>query len=102
MLAEQVAASNVILESDSLVLVKALNEEVLNRSLIAGIVHEFRELCKSFNNVRVCFVRREGNSLADRCVKEVSVHSPVLSWRACIPQWLQDAAATDCNLHLNE
>lgn len=101
-LAKQLGLSDIILESDNSVLVKLLMEEVPDRSLIAGIWHECRELCRFFNNFKVCFVRREGNSLADRCVKEVSVDSPAFSWLADVPQWLKDAAAIDCNLHFNE
>jgi ribonuclease HI len=87
LLAGQLAASNVVLECDSLVLVKALQESLLDRSPIA---------------VKVCFIRRQGNSLADRCVKEVSADFPSVSWLACIPQWLKDAAATDCNPNMDE
>jgi hypothetical protein len=58
--------------------------------------------CSSFHNVKVCFTRREGNTLADRCVKEASSNSPVVSWFAVIPQWLKDAAAKDCIQHLIE
>jgi ribonuclease HI len=102
LLAGQLAASNVVLECDSLVLVKALQESLLDRSPIAGILHECRDLFKSFHNVKVCFIRRQGNSLADRCVKEVSADFPSVSWLACIPQWLKDAAATDCNPNMDE
>lgn len=67
-----------------------LNEELMHRSLITGIWHDFRELCRNFNNVRVCFVRWEGTrSLGDSCAKEVSTNSLVMSWLTCIPQWLR-------------
>ncbi|KAF8646528.1 hypothetical protein HU200_065747 [Digitaria exilis] len=47
----------------------------------------------------VHFVRREANSLADRCAKEVPVDSPVKNWHDRFPLWLMEAAANDCNLH---
>jgi ribonuclease HI len=90
-LARQLEFSDIILESDSSILVRILNEEVPDRSLIAGIWHECRELCMSFNNVKVCYVHREGNADA-----------PVLVWLADVPQWLKDAAAMDCNQNLVE
>jgi hypothetical protein len=34
----------------------------------------------------------EGNRLADRCVKEVSMDSPLVFWLAGISQWLHDAS----------
>jgi hypothetical protein len=52
-----------------------------------------------FSSFSVRFVKPEANSLADRCVREVSGSTPELYWSDCIPQWLQDAAADDCNLH---
>jgi hypothetical protein len=77
--------------------------QTVSRGVVqAGILHECRELFNSFDNVKVCFIRRQGNSLVDKCVKEVSADSPSVSWLACIPQWLKDAAATDCNPHMDE
>jgi ribonuclease HI len=96
MLAAQQGYTQVILESDSVVLVVALNSSTLDRSVVGGICHDIRELSRSFSSFQVCFVRREANSLADRCVKEVSVESPVKIWN-CFPQWLKEAAALDCN-----
>jgi ribonuclease HI len=67
-LAQQMALQNIVLESDNSVLVKMLKEDSPDRSMVAGIWHECRELCRSFANVNVCFVPREANSLADKCV----------------------------------
>jgi hypothetical protein len=86
------------LESDIAVLVTALNSSTLDRSVVGGICHDIRELSRSFSSFQVCFVRREANSLADRCVNEVSVESPVKLWLNCFPQWLEEATALDCNL----
>jgi ribonuclease HI len=96
MLAAQQGYTQVILESDSVVLVVALNSSTLDRSVVGGICHDIRELSRSFSSFQVFFVRREANSLADRCVKEVSVESPVKICN-CFPQWLKEAAALDCN-----
>jgi hypothetical protein len=82
------------------VLVSAIkNSTVMDRSIIAGIWHDIRELCRSFSSFSVRFVKPEANSLADRCVRGVSGSTPELYWSDCIPKWLQDAAADDCNLH---
>jgi hypothetical protein len=61
----------VILESDSLLLVNATKEPTEDKSIIAGICHDIRELCMFF--FEFTFVRREANSLADTCAKEVSL-----------------------------
>jgi ribonuclease HI len=102
LLAKQLAFSDVVLETDCSVLVKALTDDSMDRSIIAGIWNECKELFRSFNNVRVCFTRREGNMLADRCVKEASTDSPLLLSLADFPLWLKEAAAIDCNYSLYE
>jgi hypothetical protein len=51
----------------------------MDRSIIAGIWHDIRELCRSFSSFSVRFVKQEANSLADRCVREVSGSTPELS-----------------------
>jgi ribonuclease HI len=98
-LASDLGLPRIVLESDSSVLVNAIKSStMLDRSIIAGIWHDIRELSRSFISFDVHFVRREANSLADRCVREVSASVPELIWYDCIPYWLQDAAANDCNL----
>jgi hypothetical protein len=57
----------------------------MDRSIIAGIWHDIRELCRSFSSFSVRFVKQEANSLADRCVREVSGSTPELYWSDCIP-----------------
>jgi hypothetical protein len=84
----------VVLESDSSILVSAIKSSTEDRSIITGIWRDIRELCRLFISFEVNFVRREANSLADRCAKEVSVDSPVRDWY----DWLLEAAANDCNL----
>lgn len=72
----------------------------MDKSVIAGICHDIQELGRSFSSFKGLFVRRDANSLANRCVKEVSVESPVRIWLDCLPRWLEEAAARDCNLVL--
>jgi ribonuclease HI len=93
-LALQLGHQRVVLESDSSILVSAIKSSTEDRSIIAGIRRDIRELCRLFISFEVNFVRREANSLADRCAKEVSVDSPVRDWY----DWLLEAAANDCNL----
>jgi hypothetical protein len=88
----------VVLESDSSILVSAIKSSTEDRSIIAGIRRDIRELCRLFIFFEVNFVRREANSLADRCAKQVSVDSPVRDWYDWFPSWLLEAAANDCNL----
>jgi hypothetical protein len=80
-LAGQLGATKIILESDSSVLVNALNSTCMDRSVIAG-------LC-----FKVCFTHREANSLADKCVKEVTMEYPSVCWLNGIPPWLEEEGA---------
>jgi ribonuclease HI len=93
-LALQLGHQRVVLESDSSILISAIKSSTEDRSIITGIWRDIRELCRLFISFEVNFVRREANSLADRCAKEVSVDSPVRDWY----DWLLEAAANDCNL----
>jgi hypothetical protein len=88
-LAAQLGLMKVILEIDSAVLVAALTSEGTDRSIIAGLCHDIQEQSSVFS------------SLADLCVKEVSCASPVKIWLNCLPHWLEEAAALDCNPALN-
>jgi hypothetical protein len=45
-----------------------------------------------FSSFKVCCVRREASSVADRCVKETSCESSDQLWLNCIPRWLREAA----------
>jgi ribonuclease HI len=76
--------ARIVLESDSEVLVAALNSSSLDRSAVAGICHDIRELSRSFSDFKVYFVRREANALADK-------------WLGCFSLWIEEAAAADCN-----
>jgi ribonuclease HI len=69
-LASDLGLPRIVLESDSSVLVNAIKSStMLDRSIIAGIWHDIRELSRSFISFDVHFVRREANSLGDRCVR---------------------------------
>ena len=78
-------------------LVSALKSTAIDRSSIAGIWHEIRELSRSFVSFDVSWIRREANSLDDLCSRFPSVTSPEHLWRGCLPPWLLEAAAEDCN-----
>jgi ribonuclease HI len=100
-LAAQLGLTKVILESDSAVLVAALTSEIADRSIIVGLCQDIQELRMVFSSFKVHFVCRQANFLADRCVKEVSSESPFKVWLNCLPNWLEEAAALDCNPVLN-
>ena len=84
-IAQEMGYPHVILESDSSVLVSALKMTEADRSRIAGLWHEIRELSRSFVSFDVSWIKREVNSLADLCSRFPSVTSPENLWRGCLP-----------------
>ena len=67
-------------------LVSALKSTAIDRSSIAGIWHEIRELSRSFVVLfDVSWIKWEANSLADLCSRFPSVTSPEHLWRGCLP-----------------
>jgi ribonuclease HI len=96
-LARQLGMAKIIFECDNSVLVSALKSTSRVRSIIAGLCHDIQELGKMFSSFKVCCVRREANSEPDRCVKEASCESSDQLWLNCIPMWLREAAASECN-----
>ena len=67
-------------------LVSALKSTAIDRSSVAGIWHEIRELSRSFViSFDVSWIKREVNSLADLCSRFPSVTSPENLWRGCLP-----------------
>jgi hypothetical protein len=77
--------AKVLLEIDNLPLVNLLRSLDGERSPIAGIWHEIRELSRVFTSFDISFVNREGNEAAHRCAKLASRSSPRCVWSESFP-----------------
>ncbi|XP_038715125.1 uncharacterized protein LOC120008837 [Tripterygium wilfordii] len=64
--------SNVIIESDALIIVQAMKSSCLDSSYIDVIIDECKSLLKEINNYRICFVRRSANSVAHLLARAAS------------------------------
>ncbi|KAK8977353.1 hypothetical protein V6N11_030672 [Hibiscus sabdariffa] len=62
--ARELGLSRMIIEGDSLTVIKKLNSDVVDRSLICPIVHDIKILSKDFSIISLCFVRRGANKAA--------------------------------------
>lgn len=55
----------VVVEGDSLTVIKKLRCPVEDRSVISGIIKEIKIRCRSFESVKYSFVPRQGNQAAE-------------------------------------
>jgi hypothetical protein len=78
----------VILELDNLSLVNFLRSTAGERSMIAGVWHEIKDLSRWFSCFYISFVNREGNEAAHFCAKLASQASPVCEWLEAFPSGL--------------
>ncbi|KAK9020495.1 hypothetical protein V6N11_010518 [Hibiscus sabdariffa] len=92
--AKELGFSRVIIEGDSLTVIKKLNSGAVDRSLICPIVHDIKVLSKDFSSISFCFVRRGANKAAHALAHECRSFSG-----PCY--WVEEAPATtmvECEL----
>jgi hypothetical protein len=87
----------VILELDNLALVNLLQSVAGERSEIAGLWHEIRELSRVFDSFNISFVKREGNVAAHTCAKLLPLSAQACTWTEAFPAALLGIASSDCN-----
>lgn len=69
--------SNVIIESDSVIVIQAINGKSIRLKVIYNLVEDIIVLSKKVENIRILFYTRSANLLANKIAKE--------SICACIP-----------------
>ncbi|KAL4385770.1 hypothetical protein GQ457_15G007970 [Hibiscus cannabinus] len=68
--AKELGFSRVIIEGLSLTVIKKLNSDAVDRSLIYPIVHDIKALSRNFGSISFCFVRRGANKAAHALAHE--------------------------------
>jgi len=86
-----------ILEMDNLSLFNMLQSEMGERSVMAGLWQEIRELSRIFVAFKLSFVYREGNEAAHVCASLVSEANPNELWLTVFLPRLIRVVETDCN-----
>lgn len=84
LLLAQMGGYAAILELDNLALVNLLRSVAGERSEIAGLWQEIRELSMVFNSFSVSFVKREGNEAAHTCAKLLALSALERVWTETI------------------
>ncbi|KAK8988192.1 hypothetical protein V6N11_065788 [Hibiscus sabdariffa] len=62
--ARDLAFSSVIIEGDSLTIIKKLNASSFDRSIISPIVYDIKDVARCFDSISFRFVRRDANNVA--------------------------------------
>ncbi|KAK8479771.1 hypothetical protein V6N11_052705 [Hibiscus sabdariffa] len=92
--ARELGFSRVIIEGVSLTVIKKLNSDAVDRSLICPIVHDIKILSLDFNNISFCFVRRGANKAAHALAHECRNNPGPCYWVEEAPV----ATTTKCEL----
>jgi hypothetical protein len=96
-LAQSSGYEKIVLELDNKELASLLRTEAGERSSIAGLWHEIKELSRSFIVFKVSLVNRECNEAANMCAKLTSTSVPEWLWSDNFPSMLVGIIETDCN-----
>ena len=100
LLARACGHEKVVLEVDNLALVNLLRFEAGERSPIAGLWHEIRELGREFVQFHISFVNREGNEAAHFCAKLTSESNRANFWAEAFPLGFMGSLKQIVTLHL--
>ncbi|KAK8976633.1 hypothetical protein V6N11_057233 [Hibiscus sabdariffa] len=94
-LAKDVGFSNVIIEGDSLTVIKKINAGSHDRSVIAPIIADIKELAKNFGAISFRFVRREANKAVHVLARECRSCQTPCYWLEEAPMEATTAAEVD-------
>ncbi|KAK8521898.1 hypothetical protein V6N12_066472 [Hibiscus sabdariffa] len=86
---------NVTIEGDSLSVCKKLNSSSQDRSLIAPIISDIKELAVGFWDISFAWVRREANRTAHSLAREYRADSAPYYWIEEVPPRTAAAAELD-------
>ncbi|KAK8545753.1 hypothetical protein V6N12_026575 [Hibiscus sabdariffa] len=96
LLAMDVGLSNVIIEGDSLTVIKKINAGSHDRSVIAPIIVDIKELAKNFSAISFRFVRREANKVVHALARECRSCQTPYYWLEEAPMEATTAAEAGC------
>ena len=84
------------LESDCLEAVNLWNSSYTDRSVVAPILSEIRELSTSFLSFHISHVIRAANGPAHLCAKRACTLNVIESWLDSTPSFLVSSLLADC------
>jgi ribonuclease HI len=87
--------SNIMLEGDSLEVVKSINNSGLNWTRIGPIVSDIKEVMRSFSNWQVGHIKKEGNVIAHKLAKFGIQHGFDRIWLDCLPDCIREVVLSE-------
>ena len=94
-LAKDLGVTRVILEGDSLVVIKALREEKQLLSPTGLLLEDVRMLSQSFQKLLYSHTKREGNSIAHNLARYANSIPDFLVWTEDVPPCIQSFVQAD-------
>lgn len=70
--------SNVIMESDSLIVIQAISGDSKRHTQICILITDITVLAKQVNNIKFMYCHKSANMLADKIVKRAHMYSNCL------------------------
>ncbi|GMJ12059.1 hypothetical protein like AT3G09510 [Hibiscus trionum] len=91
-MASEVGFINIIVEGDSLTVLKKVRSHFLDNSIISPIIHDIKEAAKTIASISFGFVKREGNLVAHLLAREGRQVQCPQFWIEEAPQSIMEAA----------
>ncbi|KAK8984388.1 hypothetical protein V6N11_029703 [Hibiscus sabdariffa] len=93
--AKDLGFPRVIIEGNSLTIIKKINSDSADRSSIYPIVRDIKFLTQSFTSISFCFVRREANNAAHALARECRNYLDPRYWMEQAPEAATMASELD-------
>ncbi|KAK8690631.1 hypothetical protein V6N13_074162, partial [Hibiscus sabdariffa] len=100
--ARDLGFTRVIVEGDSLTVIKKCLSEAIDVSLISLMIADIKHVSKGFVNINFNFVCREANDAAHILAQEGKAYSNPMYWIEEVPPKMMLAATKDCEVTVSD
>lgn len=102
-MARRLGAMNVVVESDSEIVIRSLNLKTKDCAPHGHFTEAAVEMAKEFSNISFCFVSRLSNGAAHKLARSCLTTPDCKQWMYCFPEFISDAIHFDVeNCILND
>ncbi|XP_062020668.1 uncharacterized protein LOC133737053 [Rosa rugosa] len=96
LLCREAGFQKLVVESDSTIVIDALNKTELDLSVEGGVLDDIKCLASTFKSVLWKKVNREGNIAAHKMAKHALIADKDRLWQEAGPPWLTDIILDEC------
>ncbi|KAK8559023.1 hypothetical protein V6N13_098621 [Hibiscus sabdariffa] len=93
--AKDLRFQRIVVEGDSLKIIKKVNCNILDKSIIAPIIHDIKKAVRDLESVSFCFARREANNAVHVLAREGRFEGIPMYWIEEAPMNVVLAAELD-------